>query len=103
MKFISLNPEQLSELDAMMQSKACDKRTFKRLQSVKLNAKGYSIPQISGSAGCALDNSVYNWITQYEKEGVSTGLKDHPSFSGRPTHLNRMQIPLQLVDEIDID
>lgn len=84
MKFVSLNPEQLSEIDAMMQSKDCGKRYYKRLQSVQLNAKGYSIPQISD----VLDvhyNSVYNWITQYEKEGVS-GLQDRPK-SGRPSIL----------------
>ena len=43
MKFVSLSREQLSELDAVMRSKGCDKRTFKRLQSIKLNATGYSI------------------------------------------------------------
>ena len=95
MKFISLNPEQLSELDAMMQSKACDKRTFKRLQSVKLNAKGYSIPQISGLLDVHY-NSVYNWITQYEKEGVA-GLKDHP-ISGRPPILT--EADKQLVEKL---
>ncbi len=47
MKFVSLSAEQLSELDAVMQSKDCDKRSFKRLQSIKLNARGYSIPQVS--------------------------------------------------------
>ena len=81
MKFISLNPEQLSELDAMMQSTACDKRTFKRLHSVKLNSKGYSIPPISDLLDVHY-NSVYHWITRYEKEGV-WGLKDQP-ISGRP-------------------
>ncbi len=81
MRFISLDPEQLCELDAMMHSKDCNKRTFKRLQSVKLNAKGYSIPQISDLLD-AHYNSVYNWMTRYEKEGVA-GLKDHP-ISGRP-------------------
>ena len=81
MKFLSLKPNELSEIDAMMQSQDCGKRYYKRLQSVQLNAKGYSIPQISD----VLDvhyNSVYNWITQYEKEGVS-GLQDRPQ-SGRP-------------------
>ena len=46
MKFVSLSREQLSELDAVMRSKGCDKRTFKRFQSIKLNATGYSILQI---------------------------------------------------------
>jgi len=92
MKFISLNAAQRAELDAMLQSKACDTRTFKRLHSVKLNAKGYSIPQIS----TLLDvhyNSVYRWITHYEKEGVA-GLKARPG-SGRPpllTEADRHQI-----------
>ncbi len=81
MIFLSLQPEQLSALDAMMQSPACDKRYFKRLQSVKLNAKGYSIPQISDLLDVHY-NSVYNWITQYKKEGI-VGLKNQP-ISGRP-------------------
>ncbi len=81
MKYVSLEREQLSAIDAMMQSKECDKRYFKRLQSVKLNARGYSIPKISGLLEVHY-NSVYNWITQYEKEGVA-GLKDRP-IRGRP-------------------
>ncbi len=84
MKFVSLSPEQLSELDAVMQSKYCDKRSFKRLQSIKLNARRYSIPQVSELLEVHY-NSVYNWITRYEKEGVA-GLKDKPK-SGRPTIL----------------
>jgi len=92
MKFISLTPEQLSEIDAMMQHKDCDRRALKRLQSVQLNAKGYPRSQISD----VLDvhyNSVCNWITQYEKEGVS-GLQDHP-ISGRPpilTEADKQQV-----------
>ena len=78
-----------------MQSKACDKRTFKRIQSVKLNAKGYSIPQISGLLDVHY-NSVYIWITQYEKEGVA-GLKDHP-ISGRPPILT--EADKQLVEKL---
>lgn len=81
MKFVSLEPEHRSEIDAMMQSKDCTQRTFKRLQSVKLNAKGYSIPQISDLLDVHY-NSVYTWITRYEKEGIA-GLKDQP-ISGRP-------------------
>ncbi len=81
MIFISLKPEQRAELDAMMQSRACDKRYFKRLQSVKLNAKGYSIRQISDLLEVHY-NSVCTWITRYEKGGVA-GLKDQP-ISGRP-------------------
>ena len=84
MKFVSLSPEQLSELDAVMQSKDCDKRSFKRLQSIKLNARGYSILQVSELLEVHY-NSAYNWITRYEKEGVA-GLKDKPK-SGRPTIL----------------
>ena len=81
MKFIFLAPEHHSEIDALMRSKDCDLRIFKRLQSVKLNAQGYSIPQISEVLEVHY-NSVYRWITAYEKEGVS-GLKDDP-ISGRP-------------------
>ena len=81
MKFVSLSREQLSELDAVMRSKGCDKRTFKRLQSIKLNATGYSILQIIDLLGVHY-KSAYNWISRYEKEGVA-GLKDKPK-SGRP-------------------
>ncbi len=84
MKFVSLSPDQLSELDAVMQSKDCDKRSFKRLQSIKLNARGYSILQVSELLEVHY-NSAYNWITRYEKEGVA-GLQDKPK-SGRPTIL----------------
>ena len=84
MKFVSLEPEHRSAIDALMQSKDCNHRTFKRLQSVKLNAQGYSIPQISTLLEVHY-NSVYHWITAYEKEGIA-GLKDQP-ISGRPTIL----------------
>ena len=86
MIYLSLSPEQVSELDALMKSKACDKRYFKRLQSVKLNAKGYSIPQISAIQQVHY-KSVYNWITVYKKDGVA-GLKDDPK-SGRPPLLTQ--------------
>ena len=81
MKFVSLSREQLSELNGVMRSKDCDKRTFKRLQSIKLNATGYSIVQISDLLEVHY-KSAYNWISRYEKEGVE-GLKDK-SKSGRP-------------------
>ena len=92
MRFISLKPEHLSAVDAMMQSKDCNKRTLKRLQSVKLNAKGYSIRQISELLEVHY-NSVCSWITRYEKEGVAS-LKDQP-ISGRPpllTPADRQQV-----------
>ena len=92
MKFVSLEPEQRSALDAMMQSKECNHRTFKRLQSVQLSAQGYSIPQISTLLEVHY-NSVYHWITAYEKEGIA-GLKDQP-ISGRPpllTEADRHQV-----------
>tara|TARA_Y100001001_G_C7818607_1_gene242556 strand:+ start:142 stop:621 length:480 start_codon:yes stop_codon:yes gene_type:complete len=95
MKFISLEPEHHSAIDAMMQSKACNQRTFKRLQSVKLNAKGYSIPQISALLEVHY-NSVYHWITAYEKEGIA-GLKEGP-ISGRPPLLTTAD--QQQVEEI---
>lgn len=81
MIFLSLSPEQVSELDEVMQSKDCDKRCFKRLQSIKLNARGYSVSLISTMQEVHY-NSVYNWITLYKKDGVA-GLKDDPK-SGRP-------------------
>ena len=92
MRFIALKAEQLSAVDAMMQHKDCTKRTFKRLQSVKLNAKGYSIGQISAVLEVHY-NSVCTWLTRYEKEGLA-GLKDQP-ISGRPpllTEADRHQV-----------
>ena len=92
MKFVSLEPEHHSEIDALMQSKACNQRTLKRLQSVKLNAKGYSIGQISAVLEVHY-NSVCTWLTRYEKEGLA-GLKDQP-ISGRPpllTEADRHQV-----------
>lgn len=92
MRFIALKAEQLSAVDAMMQHKDCNKRTFKRLQSVKLNAKGYSIGQISAVLEVHY-NSVCTWLTRYEKAGVA-GLKDQP-ISGRPpllTEADRHQV-----------
>lgn len=85
MRFLSLKPAQLAELDSMMQSKSCDKRTFRRVQSVKLNALGYSIRQISDLLGVHY-NSVYNWLTRYEQAGVA-GLQDRP-IRGRPPLLS---------------
>ncbi len=85
MKFITLEPEQQAELEATMQSAACDTRYWKRLYSVKLNAKGYSLSHISDLLDVHY-NSVYQWIRRYEKEGIS-GLKDRP-ISGRPPLLS---------------
>lgn len=91
MIYLSLSPEQVSELDTIMQSKDCNTRYFKRLQSVKLNVKGYSIPQISSLLEVHY-NSVYTWITLYKKDGVA-GLKDTPP-SGRPLLLTQADKPL---------
>ena len=91
MIYLSLSPEQVSELDTVMQSKDCNKRYFKRLQSVKLNAKGYSIPQISALLEVHY-NSVYTWITLYKKDGVAS-LKDIAP-SGRPLLLTEADKPL---------
>jgi len=88
---LSLSPDQVSELDTVMQSKECSKRYFKRLQSVKLNAKGYSLPQISVLLEVHY-NSVYHWITRYKKHGV-IGLKDTPP-KGRPPLLTQEDKPL---------
>ncbi len=85
MKFITLEPEQQAELEATMQSATCDTRYWKRLYSVKLNAKGYSLSHISDLLDVHY-NSVYQWIRRYEKEGIS-GLKDRP-ISGRPPLLS---------------
>jgi transposase len=85
MKFVSLEPEQWAELEATMQSPACDKRYWQRLYSVKLNAQGYTLAQISELLEVHY-NSVYQWVTRYEEEGVA-GLKDRP-ISGRPPLLS---------------
>lgn len=85
MKVVSLTPEQQAELEAVMQHRACDKRYWKRLYSVQLNAQGYSLADISELLAVHY-NSVYSWIRRYEKDGVG-GLKDRP-ISGRPPLLS---------------
>ena len=81
MKFLSLTPEQLDELDASLRGTPCSGQYFKRIQSVKLNAQQYSISTIRHILDVHY-NSVYNWIRCYEAEGID-GLRDQPK-SGRP-------------------
>ena len=45
-------------------------RYFKRLQSIKLNAQGYSLPTIRPLLDVHY-NSVYQWIGRYEAEGLA--------------------------------
>lgn len=85
MKFLSLTSNQLAELDAALQGTPCSGRYFKRIQSIKLNAQGYSLPTISQLLEVHY-NSVYHWILRYEHHGIE-GLLDQPK-SGRPHRLN---------------
>ena len=91
MKFLSLTPDQLAELDAALQGSPCSGRYFKRIQSIKLNAQGYSIPTISQLLEVHY-NSVYHWLLRYENQGLE-GLGDQPK-SGRPRQLSEADQPL---------
>jgi transposase len=91
-------PEQQTELTATMQCPECDKRYWKRLYSVKLNAQGYSLADISDLLEVHY-NSVYQWIRRYEQEGVA-GLRDRP-IGGRPPLLSeadRQQVEVFIRD-----
>ena len=91
MKFLSLTPDQLAELDAALQGSPCSGRYFKRIQSIKLNAQGYSLPIISQLLEVHY-NSVYHWLLRYETQGLD-GLRDRPK-SGRPRQLSEADQPL---------
>ena len=91
MKFLSLTPKQWAELDASLQGSPCSGRYFKRIQSIKLNAQGYSLPTIRQLLDVHY-NSVYQWIRRYENQGIE-GLRDQPK-SGRPRRLNEADQPL---------
>jgi transposase len=91
MKFLSLTPDQFAELDAALQGTPCSGRYFKRIQSIKLNAQGYSIPRISQLLDVHY-NSVYHWLLRYENQGIE-GLRDQPK-SGCPRRLSETDQPL---------
>ena len=90
MKYLSLTPEQLDELDAVLSGPPCRGQYFKRIQSVKLNAQQYSISAISHLLEVHY-NTVYRWICRYEAEGIE-GLRDQPK-SGRPSLLGEADRP----------
>ena len=90
MRFLTLTPEQLDELDAALGGTPCSGQYFKRIQSVKLNAQQYSISAISHIVDVHY-NSVYRWIRQYEAQGIE-GLRDQPK-SGRPSLLKEADRP----------
>ena len=91
MKCLSLTPTQRAELDAALQGSPCSGRYFKRIQSIKLNAQGYSLPTISQLLDVHY-NSVYQWIRRYETRGIE-GLRDQPK-SGRPRRLSAADQPV---------
>jgi len=70
MKYLSLTSDQWTELEAALQGLANRGRYFKRLQSIKLNAQGYSLPTIRPLLDVHY-NSVYQWIGRYEAEGLA--------------------------------
>ena len=91
LKFLSLTPEQLDELDAALRGTPCSGQYFKRIQSVKLNAQQYTLSTISQILDVHY-NSVYHWIRHYEAAGID-GLRDQPK-SGRPPLLGEADQPL---------
>ena len=90
MKYLSLTPEQLDELDAAVRGTPCSGQYFKRIQSIKLNAQQYSISAISDILDVHY-NTVYRWIGRYEAQGIE-GLLDQPK-SGRPSLLGKEDQP----------
>jgi transposase len=88
MKQLSLNVEQQRELEEAMKSKNTSGRYLKRLQSIKLNSRGYAIASISELLEVHY-NSVYNWLKRYEQGGLPA-LAEKPR-SGRPKLLSDEQ------------
>ena len=89
MKFLKLSHIQLNEIDSAMKAHKFTSQYFNRLLSIKLNNKGYGLPEIAS----ILDvhwNSVYSWICKYEKNGLKE-LLDKPK-SGRPKILSQSDI-----------
>ncbi len=88
MKPLSLTVEQQRELDQAMKSKNTSGRYLKRLQSIKLNSRGYAVTTISELLEVHY-NSVYNWLKRYEQGGLPA-LAEKPR-SGRPKLLSDEQ------------
>jgi transposase len=68
--------------------RAVDKRTFQRVQAVRLVAQGRALPEVASIAGVSLQ-AVYNWVTLYLASHQVSALEDAPR-SGRP----RTAIPI---------
>lgn len=88
MKQISLSKAQEKELQATLNGKNLSGRYLKRLQGVDLNARGYSINDISELLGVHY-NSVRHWLKRYEEGGLEA-LADSPR-EGRPRLLSEAQ------------
>ncbi len=88
MKRIRLMVQQRQELEEAMKGKHLSGRYLKRLQSVRLNERGYKVKSISELLEVHY-NSVCNWLKRYEQGGVAA-LAEKPR-KGRPKLLSEEQ------------
>jgi transposase len=88
MKQLHLTAQQRQELEQAMKAKHLSGRYLKRLQSIRLNDRGYQMTSISEVLEVHY-NSVRNWFKRYEQGGVAA-LAEKPR-EGRPRILNDEQ------------
>jgi transposase len=88
MKQLHLTAQQRQELEQAMKAKHLSGRYLKRLQSIRLNDRGYQMTSISEVLEVHY-NSVRNWFKRYEQGGVAA-LAEKPR-EGRPRLLNDEQ------------
>lgn len=88
MKQVRLTKQQRQQLKQAMKGKHLSGRYLKRLQSIRLNDRGYQVTRISELLE-AHYNSVRNWLKRYEQGGLAA-LAEKPR-EGRPRLLNEEQ------------
>lgn len=88
MKQVRLMKQQRQQLKQAMKGKHLSGRYLKRLQSIRLNDRGYQVTRISELLE-AHYNSVRNWLKRYEQGGLAA-LAEKPR-EGRPRLLNEEQ------------
>jgi transposase len=88
MKHVQLTAEQRQELEAAMKGKHLSGRYLKRLQSIRLNDRGYKVASISELLEVHY-NSVRTWLKRYEQGGLAA-LAEKPR-EGRPRLLSEEQ------------
>lgn len=88
MKRLRLTAQQRQELEQAMKAKHLSGRYLKRLQSIRLNDRGYQVTSISELLEVHY-NSVRSWLKRYEQGGLAA-LSEKPR-EGRPRLLNEEQ------------